>query len=439
LSTFRVLLFVRRTLKLLPFRFSSRRFSSSFSATYPTSCRWFLRIFNILTRIPVSFVVPRIVNYIFSLSPFDHLYPYSYIRPPYPLFVLLLLVPLLFLGYPFISFEVTILVSLHGSISYHGSIPALVLILCLCLFPPSSSILVCLLFSLFISRPLCSLFLGAHYVPTFYGSTRPVSHPYPSVSAFVSILANRSTAQPVLLFFTFVLTRYASSTSSSIHPSTSSCCFDILSTTMSPLKDTSSSFRPWPSWVCPLTAGVACTQLSRLLLLFCSGCATVSPLSPILRQNPVGFSVLSHVSASAICSVFSVLSSVPAQPGFPFNITVYCYLGICFFACPCSPTCFFVPSLGLSYRRSTLHLHLLPSRLRSDFFCQSQLLPLFSLYSLLMAGLLSRFPVVRPFRCSFEPPFLVALVSPAFLHTLFLLPTMQSSIMIGVLSSGSTF
>ena len=190
-----------------------------------------------------------------------------------------------------------------------------------------------------------------------------------------------------------------------------------------------------------LTVSVACTQLSRLLLLSCSGCATypmfvvgvtctlssrsfyllllrpgqvqcfdlrscrvfatlelpssipscqsatvhlrprlcqgqcytVSAFSPILRQNPVGFSVLSHVSASAICSV-------PAQPGFPFGITVYyCYLGICFFAYPCSPTCFFVPSLGLFCCRSTLHLHLLPSRLRSDFFCPSQLLPFFSL------------------------------------------------------------
>jgi hypothetical protein len=47
----------------------------------------------------------------------------------------------------------------------------------------------------------------------------------------------------------------------------------------------------------------------------------------------------------------------PAQPGFVSTSPVI-PISISFFAfdirCPCSPTCFFVPSLGLFYRRSTL-------------------------------------------------------------------------------------
>ena len=65
----------------------------------------------------------------------------------------------------------------------------------------------------------------------------------------------------------FVPAHCASSTSSSIHPSTSSCCFDILSTTVSLFV-----LGPLGCTVYPmLTVGLTCTQLSRPLF---SGCAT---------------------------------------------------------------------------------------------------------------------------------------------------------------------
>ena len=80
-----------------------------------------------------------------------------------------------------------------------------------------------------------------------------------SISAFVSILANRlSTAQPVLVLSVFVPTHYASSSSfySSFHLV---CCFDILSTTVSLFV-----LGPLGCAVYPmLTVGLTCTQLSR--------------------------------------------------------------------------------------------------------------------------------------------------------------------------------
>src|SRR5271154_5558360 len=92
-----------------------------------------------------------------------------------------------------------------------------------------------------------------------------------SVSAFVSILANRSsTAQPVLQVSLYSFLRIAPPLRlpPSIHPSTSSYCFDILSTTVSLFV-----LGPLGCAVYPmLTVGVTYTQLSRPL--FCFGCAT---------------------------------------------------------------------------------------------------------------------------------------------------------------------
>src|SRR5271154_3200915 len=60
----------------------------------------------------------------------------------------------------------------------------------------------------------------------------------------------------------FVPAHCASSTSSSVHPSTSSCCFDILSTTVSLFV-----LGPLGCAVYPmLTVGLTCTQLSRSFL-----------------------------------------------------------------------------------------------------------------------------------------------------------------------------
>jgi hypothetical protein len=108
----------------------------------------------------------------------------------------------------------------------------------------------------------------------------------------------------------------------------------------------------------------------------------------------------SSVSVSAIIVLFLGLVSRLHlfRHNLDFLTTVYSYLGISFFAfdirCPCSPTCFFVPSLGPFYRRSTLR-SILPPRLISDFLCPSQLLPLFNPYGLTMAGFkLLRFPVL---------------------------------------------
>src|SRR5271154_7446228 len=71
--------------------------------------------------------------------------------------------------------------------------------------------------------------------------------------------------------------------------------------------------------------------------------------------------ILDLISLVSVFIICSVLSSCSGATWFSLSITVYSYLSISFFAfdirCPCSPTCFFVPSsLGLFYRRSPLHL-----------------------------------------------------------------------------------
>jgi len=107
-------------------------------------------------------------------------------------------------------------------------------------------------------------------VSSLHGSTRLSVSLSSSVSAFDSILANRSsTAQPVLQVSLYSFLRIAPPLRlpPSIHPSTSSCCFDILSTTVSLFV-----LGPLGCAVYPmLTVGLTCTQLSRPLF---SGCAT---------------------------------------------------------------------------------------------------------------------------------------------------------------------
>jgi hypothetical protein len=170
----------------------------------------------------------------------------------------------------------------------------------------------------------------------------------------------------------------------------------------------SSMFRsPSLSCFCNLSSPIilSCQSATVFVFVFVFDLVNVSTVSPfvfllfhhripvVVRSPdlwlPFGFSVLSSVSVSVICSILS--SSCSGATWFSLNITVYPYLSISFFAfdirCPCSPTCFFVPRLGLFYRRSTLHPSILPPRLISDFLCPSQRLPFFSLYSLLMARL----------------------------------------------------
>ena len=99
----------------------------------------------------------------------------------------------------------------------------------------------------------------------------------------------------------------------------------------------------------------------RPCLRFCQclhGIAIVFPMFhhrlPVVIRSPdlwlrSGSRSFSLVFRLRYCSVFSVIL-FPAQPGF-LSITVYSYLSISFFAldirCPCSPTCIFVPRLGL--------------------------------------------------------------------------------------------
>ena len=144
-------------------------------------------------------------------------------------------------------------------------------------------------------------------------------------------------------------------------------------------------------------------QSATVRLRLCQCLHGFAIVFPILHQIPVvirspdlwlpfGFSVLLFRLRHLFCFSALFLGFIfSGATWFSLSITVYPYLSISFFAfdirCPCSPTCSFVPSLGLFYRRSTLHPSILPPRLISDFLCPSQFLPFFSLYSLLMARL----------------------------------------------------
>src|SRR5271168_2915167 len=77
-------------------------------------------------------------------------------------------------------------------------------------------------------------------------------------------ITSGSTRPPLSIF---VPTHYASSTSSSVHPSTSSYCFNVLSTTVSLCVPVLLGCAVYPM----LMVDVTCTQFSRPLF---SGCAT---------------------------------------------------------------------------------------------------------------------------------------------------------------------
>src|SRR5271154_284193 len=259
----------------------------------------------------------------------------------------------------------------------------------------------------------------------------------------------------------FVPAHCASSTSSSIHPSTSSCCFDILSTTVSLFV-----LGPLGCTVYPmLTVGLTCTQLSRPLF---SGCATYpmlvvgvtctlssrsflfspscyflakfnvsisfavvflqlfEPRHPFLSigyrhrlllrscQCLHGFAIASPLFHYRIPAVirspdlwlplgFSVSSlSFPSPQLFYYSIVFLSRRNLVFSASLFIPISAFLSSLSISgvlaaqpassflasvYSTVVLLSAFLPPRLISDFLCPSQLLPFFSLYSLLMARL----------------------------------------------------
>ena len=114
---------------------------------------------------------------------------------------------------------------------------------------------------------------------------------------------------------------------------------------------------------------------------------------PVVVRSPdlwllFGFSVLLFSSPSPSFVLFSRLP-VPAQPGFlstPF-------IPISAFLSSLSISGVLAAQPALSFLASVystvvlLHRPILPPRLISDFLCPSQLLPFFSLYSLLMARL----------------------------------------------------
>src|SRR5271170_5367522 len=93
--------------------------------------------------------------------------------------------------------------------------------------------------------------------------------------------------------------------------------------------------------------------------------STISPPDPCSHpfsgfMAPLWILGLSLSSPSPLFVMFLDFIIFPGATWFSLSITVYFYLSISFFPldirCPCSPTCFFVPSLGLFYRRSPLHL-----------------------------------------------------------------------------------
>jgi hypothetical protein len=139
----------------------------------------------------------------------------------------------------------------------------------------------------------------------------------------------------------------------------------------------------------------------RLRLHFCLCLHGFAIVFPILHQIPVvirspdlwlpfGFSVLLSRLPSPLFVMFSRFILFSGATWFSLRITV---IPISAFLSSLSISgvlaaqpASFVPSLGPFCRRSTLRS--IPSpRLISDFLCSSQLLPIFSLYSLLMARL----------------------------------------------------
>ena len=159
----------------------------------------------------------------------------------------------------------------------------------------------------------------------------------------------------------------------------------------------------------------------------------------ISMSNTYGFAIVANCSPETR-GVFGTLLPSPSPLlvlflGFvfsgatwiTFSITVYCHLSVCLFSR--YPLSFQSNLLLRSQPRfilPALHLRLLPSRLRSDFFCRSSYC-----YNLPMAGLLLRFlsSVDLVDFSSFRQ--LSSWDRPLSLPARFL-PAMQSSIMIGV-------
>jgi len=184
-------------------------------------------------------------------------------------------------------------------------------------------------YPLFVSRLLCSLFSVLWFNPLRFQLSLSSS-----VSAFVSILANRLARLNPSSFYPPSFLRSA---------------------------------RPLP----PIHHFLSIGYRLHLHLCLCQCLRGFAIVFPILRQIPVvirspdlwlpfGFSVVLSRLPSPL--LFCFLSHpLSGATWIPLSITVYSYLSISLFAfdirCPCSPTCFFVPSsLGLFYRRSPLHL-----------------------------------------------------------------------------------
>jgi hypothetical protein len=247
------------------------------------------------------------------------------------------------------------------------------------------------------SRP--SSFLPLYFRPVFCARSmvQPVSTILILIGLGFRFYSRQSiiTAQPVLLLSIFVPTHYASS--SFLLFILPSCYFPAKFNVLISFAVVFCNLEPRHQF---LSIGCRLRLRSRQCL---HGFAIVFPILhqiPVVIRSPdlwlpFGFSV--SLSRLPSPSFVLFLGLVPQPHLFRHNLdflitTVYSYLSISFFAfdirCPCSPTCIFVPRVGLFYRRRPpLHPSILSPRLISDFLCPSQFLPFFSLYSLLMARL----------------------------------------------------
>jgi hypothetical protein len=120
----------------------------------------------------------------------------------------------------------------------------------------------------------------------------------------------------------------------SVHPSTSSCCFDILSTTVSFFV-----LGPLGCAVYPmLTVGVTCTQLSRLFYSL-PGCATYPMLVVGVTCTLASRSFISpscYFPAKFNVSIsFAVVFLQPFEPRLPFLSIGYRSSSSCLRSCQC--------------------------------------------------------------------------------------------------------
>jgi hypothetical protein len=151
------------------------------------------------------------------------------------------------------------------------------------------------------------------------------------------------------------------------------------------------SLSPIVSQLEPSSPVINSCQMATIFVFILVNVSTVSPLSfqyftarslspsiPLFT-SPLGFLAFSSVSVSPVSvSVFVPVSQSPLSGAiWIFSasslIAISAFVSSLEIRCPCSATCFFVPSLALFYRLSTL-LTLLP-RLRSDFLYPSLVQP----------------------------------------------------------------